>query len=592
VQQTSRRWLVRGVAGLMVVTVIGGASPASATTAQSPTTASAAAPMGIKEHLNALAGYGKNYLNRLRPEMVGRLSPGAQTLTRLAQGRPAIDKLAATQSLAQTQRPQGPRAARAGFANDVNAAEDLFSRLAGMTQNQPSAAWCGTNAVIGFNDSGSFISAEFLSQSPSGSLSFNGWSQSTNAGGSWTDRGALISDPIPDDLVFRDLLGVPVLGCTSRSNFYYASLVFDIGQNNAFANAGIAVMTSADGGTTFSPPNIAASQDANLHILDKPWLAVQPGPTSAPGDDIVHVSYTNVDFSGFVGEGPCLDQVRTAIEYVRSADGGRTWSEPQVMDEACELQGILNGSMLEPDVIDDVLVAWERFPFDPTEQRQIFVRRTSDPGETLLAPSVVANVTPIGDSSLLQGQFGVFFDLQGMAIDRSSGPRRGNIYITYQDGSARQKPDPAGFCLGDALYCFGDVHLVRSTDGGATWSAPVRINNDDIRLGIDQFMPALDVDRSGALWVTYYDRRNDERNFMIDTFVARSTNGGASWSNTRATTSSFPPITGIQDLLFSPIYMGDYITIAADSTGRYAGAIAAWGDNRLGDANVMQRKFQ
>jgi hypothetical protein len=41
-----------------------------------------------------------------------------------------------------------------------------------------------------------------------------------------------------------------------------------------------------------------------------------------------------------------------------------------------------------------------------------------------------------------------------------------------------------------------------------------------------------------------------------------------------------------------PFYMGDYIAIAADATGRNPGAIAAWGDNALGDANVVQRRFQ
>jgi len=38
--------------------------------------------------------------------------------------------------------------------------------------------------------------------------------------------------------------------------------------------------------------------------------------------------------------------------------------------------------------------------------------------------------------------------------------------------------------------------------------------------------------------------------------------------------------------------MGDYIAGAADATGRFPGVIAAWGDNALGDANVVQRRFE
>ena len=65
-QKSSKRWLVRGGAGLMIVAVIGGASPASATTGQAPTAAAAAEPMTLGAHLKALAKYGKNTIGRMR----------------------------------------------------------------------------------------------------------------------------------------------------------------------------------------------------------------------------------------------------------------------------------------------------------------------------------------------------------------------------------------------------------------------------------------------------------------------------------------------------------------------------------------------
>ena len=46
-------------------------------------------------------------------------------------------------------------------------AEDFVSRLAGNTQSEESVAWCGNNALVGFNDSGSFVRTMFPpSQAP------------------------------------------------------------------------------------------------------------------------------------------------------------------------------------------------------------------------------------------------------------------------------------------------------------------------------------------------------------------------------------------------------------------------------------------
>jgi hypothetical protein len=427
--------------------------------------------------------------------------------------------------------------------------------------------------------------------SPSGSLSFNGWSQSTDAGASYTDRGALLADPIPAGLEFRDLLGDPVIGCTSQQNFYYGSLAIDTGPNASFVNSDISVSRSADGGTTFEAAVAAVSKDAFTHFLDKPWMAVEPGPTASPSDDVVHVSYTDFDFSGFSGAGPCVDQERVAIEYVRSTDCGQTWSSPQVMEELCGSEGFVQGSQVDVGVGDDVYVAWERYPVDFVSTREIRIRRSIDLGASFGPTAAVTPVTPLGDGFALQGLFRTFLDLQGLAVDQSSGPRRGTVYLTFHDGSNRQKPDPLGNCGGTATYCFGDVLLTKSSNGGATWSAPVRINNDNVRLGIDQWFPAVDVDRSGTVWVSYHDRRRDVRNFLIDTFVASSANGRSTWTNSRATKANFAPITGWQDLLVNPLYMGDYIAVSPDATGRFPGVIAAWGDNALGDQNVGQRRY-
>src|SRR5215470_13633037 len=122
--------------------------------------------------------------------------------------------------------------------NNPNEPEDFISRLAGNTQSEESVAWCGANALVGFNDSGSFVKTMTTPVSPSSSFSFNGWSRSTNAGTSFADKGILIADPLgfplPAGIRFRDLMGDPVLGCSSGTTFYYASLATDTGPEASF----------------------------------------------------------------------------------------------------------------------------------------------------------------------------------------------------------------------------------------------------------------------------------------------------------------------------------------------------------------------
>src|SRR5262249_41732209 len=70
--------------------------------------------------------------------------------------------------------------AQASFVNNVNEPDDILSQMAGMTQSETSNAWCRDNAVIGFNDSGSFVKT---SLTPESSFSFNGWAVSHDGGG-------------------------------------------------------------------------------------------------------------------------------------------------------------------------------------------------------------------------------------------------------------------------------------------------------------------------------------------------------------------------------------------------------------------------
>jgi hypothetical protein len=589
VTQVNRpRTIGGGVVGLLIALAV---AAALAVPADSRTVAATAPQSSLDRNLRALAKLDKN-LDRLPPKVRDRIdrilsAGGVQLLT-------ALDK---REELAAAALQTQPRAARAGAqavpaqplaageGSDPFALEDFASRLAGNVQSETTVAWCGRNAVVGFNDSGSFVATAFLGASPSGSLSFDGWSYSRNAGASFTDGGPILADPVPPGQAFFNLFGDPVAGCTSSRYFYHAALAEQVSSDLTTATSGIAVSRSASGGRAWEDTVLAVGKDENLHFLDKEWMSVEPGPTAARNDDVLHVTYTDFDFSGFNGAGPCPNDARVAIEYVKSEDGGATWTAPLVIEEVCGAAGFVQGSQVEHGLGDDVYVAWERFSPDGAS-REIRIRRSTDLGASFGATTTVAPLAGVGDGFALQGLFRSGPDLQGLAVDRTTGSRRGNVYLTWQDGTRRTQPDPLGFCQGAPRYCFGDAMFSRSTNAGATWSPPTRINNDNPARGIDQFHNALDVDRSGNLWSLFYDRRRDPRNFLLDAFLARSTNGGRSWSNTRVTRQRFAPVHATDEVV-NPVYMGDYIGVAADTTRSRAGVIAAWGDNSRGDPNVL-----
>ena len=67
----------------------------------------------------------------------------------------------------------------------------------------------------------------------------------------------------------------------------------------------------------------------------------------------------------------------------------------------------------------------------------------------------------------------------------------------------------------------------------------MRINGDE---STQAFTAAIKVDDSGNIAVTYYDFRNDtvaSPSLDTDVWVVRSSDGGASWSEERVTPSSF-----------------------------------------------------
>lgn len=390
------------------------------------------------------------------------------------------------------------------------------------TQNEPTIVLgTGGSIVVAFVDSGSMVG---------GAHKGTGYSVAID-GLNFIDRGTLPDSPGGD-------AGDPSLARDPTTGVVYLS-VLPLDDTTT-----IRVFRSNDGGSTFTPAVDSAPGFGGGDLLDKPWLAVDGFP--GPRGGTLYQVFRNLNAS---------DPPNNGILVTRSSDGGTTWGPSHGVLVTAGGQGAL--PVVGPDHALHVLWYQESVP------AQIVVRTSTDGGTTFAAPVPVATLNAVG----VNGNLGLGGGFVTNAFPAAAvNPVTGELYVVFNDHNGADR---------------GDVFFSRSTDGGATWSPRV-VLNDDAGTN-DQWMPSIAVTPDGrALAVAWYDRRDDPMNSLIDTWGTLATIGGGGVQfrpNFRISDESFPVAIG-QDPTFAtsnPGYMGDYNAMAADTRLFYY----VWGDNRL-----------
>jgi hypothetical protein len=458
------------------------------------------------------------------------------------------------------------------------------TRFTGFTQNETSSAWCGNNIVVGFNDSAAFAHTALQGQAPA--ISLSGVAVSHNDGSSFVGLPFLNPGPAinPGSPFFdSELEGDPVLVCSDPQHFAYANIQIQVpvdAQGNviaAFTN--MAVSRSSDGGVTWDDPIITVSKDLNSHFLDKEWLAVDPRNSNN-----LYLTYT--DFQAHGTEPDCVGGTigiqsgpDAALEMVSSKDGGLTWSAPVRFARRCSLNigENLSGTQVVVGRNGTVYVAYAEVN-DFGLDGQIVFRRSDDGGATF-DPEIVAGTT-VPPANPVIPQLQAFFRTNvfpTLAVDNSSGPRGGSLYLAWTDASQNAIEDLLiqffnndFTCIPDGCggYAFGDIVFSRSLDGGNTWSPQTLVSPTPANFqgaGRDQFMSGVAADPRGDVAVCYSDRRNDPNNFLVDHYCSISHDQGASFADVRETPASWEPNAFI-DVLLNPVYLGDYDTVSTDAT--------------------------
>ena len=137
-----------------------------------------------------------------------------------------------------------------------------------------------------------------------------------------------------------------------------------------------------------------------------------------------------------------------------------------------------------------------------------------------------------------------------VAVDRSGTSTNNNVYMLAS-------VQPTGFTTGS------DVMFVRSTNGGQTFSAPRRINDDPVNHAKWHWMSTLAVAPNGRIDVVWLDTRNAANNTDSQLFYSYSPDGGNTWSPNVAVSTSFNPFLGYPN----QNKMGDYMTMVSDNGG-------------------------
>jgi subtilisin-like proprotein convertase family protein len=377
-----------------------------------------------------------------------------------------------------------------------------------------------TTLVLG---SGSTVLSSFNdSGSNAGSAPhFTGTARSIDGGTTWTDQGILPNDANGD-------AGDPVY---ARNNTTGTVILATLGFNSG---ATLPTFRSTNDGSTYLSQ---VDGDGGGTSNDKEWLTCDN--YAGTGNGNFYMFYRDFGSGG-------------GMSFTRSTDGGATWSSRILLASASG-----QGAWVVVGADHAVYCFW-------LSGTSLVMRKSTDLGLTFGAQTTVQTIRSTG----VNGDLGLGGGFRSNTFPQVvANPTDANqLYMVWDDKGISPSTDKA------------NVYFSQSTNAGTSWSAPVQVNVD---AGTnDNWQPVIAITPDGtALFVSWYDRRLDAGNTLIDVFGRNASISGTTvtfGNDYRISDGSWPVIIG-QDPAINTVYMGDYDQAVADNTNFYR----TWGDNRL-----------
>jgi len=345
-----------------------------------------------------------------------------------------------------------------------------------------------------------------------------GFAHTTDGGRTWISPGILERNVFRSD---------PVLNSDNSGHFFYLSLL-----QNFFDD----LWRSLNGGHSWT--NIAPADGG-----DKQWFTIDNTNSSGHG---FQYQYWSTDGNNFNGR-----------QFSRSINGGFTWMDPINIPNS-PAWGTLDVNSTGNLFIGGVNLTTNRiWCVRSTNAKNGGVIPIFDQSTAVNLGGNIVSGEPINPEGLVGQVF--------LAVDRSGTSTNNHTYMLAS-------VQPTGFTTGS------DVMFVRSTDGGQTFSAPRRINDDPVNHAKWHWFGTLSVAPNGRIDVVWFDTRNAANNTNSQLFYSYSTDGGHSWSANAAISDSFNPFVGYPN----QAKLGDYITCVSDN----ASANVAYAATFNGEQNI------
>jgi hypothetical protein len=308
----------------------------------------------------------------------------------------------------------------------------------------------------------------------------------------------------------------------------------------------VRLIASTDGGATFTTPTVVSTGGTT----DQPSIAV--------GNGSVWVDW---------------NQGGSMVARGAPVTGLGVWGPFNTQQTIPTAQGSFGGIAVGPGPNGGKVMVVYQSPTSGQGPATIYVNVDADGlGAGGFGPRITVTTTNVGGFDFIPPQNRRSIDAEsGLVWDSTGGPFNDRVYMVYTEETVNENGDT-------------EIYLRNSTDDGATWSAPVRVNDDPVGTPIrSQFNPYITLDRtSGVLAIGWHDSRNDNGvpgvggtntipNDDAEYYASFSTDGGATWAPNDRLSGGFSN----SNLSGNGIDYGDYVGQDA-----YGGKfVAVWADN-------------